>query len=508
MSAAIRIRLEPLGEVVRAERGATLREILLPFGVEFPCAGRGRCRRCRIRVLNGELTGTPEERQILTEAERQSGWRLACRCTPTGELTLEIGQWEAEILSDHTRFEFQPREGLGLAIDLGTTTLVAQLLDLETGNVLAVRTALNPQGAWGSDVMSRIHAAVAEESAAELTAAIRTRLGEMIVKLCEGTQRKADVRDAVIVGNTVMHHLFCGIDLEPLSYYPFEASRDGLEEFGAGDLGWDLPAQARVSFLPCLGGFVGSDILAGILALGVAESESRVGLIDLGTNGEIVLGSREGIVCASTAAGPAFEGGRISMGMRAGTGAISGIRVADGALRCEVVGDVAPRGICGSGLVDAVAAGLDLGTIGPDGRLAEGRKSWRLTGPITLSQRDVRELQLAKGAVAAGARILLRHLGLEPGAVTALFLGGAFGNYVDRESAARIGLLEIPLDRVESAGNTALLGAKLVLFQAEDADRDYTELRQRIRHVPLASDSDFEETYIEAMRFPAGTPSA
>ena len=254
-----------------------------------------------------------------------------------------------------------------------------------------------------------------------------------------------------------------------------------------------------MSFLPCLGGFVGSDILAGVLASRIDEADTLTGLIDLGTNGEILFGTRERMVCASAAAGPAFEAGRISMGMRASTGAISEVAVSDGALECRVMGDGEPRGICGSGLVDAVAAGLSLGRVLPSGRLANGNRTLPLAGAVALTQADVRELQLAKGAVAAGIRIVLARLGAAPDEVQRVYLAGAFGNYVNRASARRIGLIDFPDGKIEQAGNTALLGAKLALF----ADSlDYSDLRRRVEHISLSADPAFQEIFVDEMGFP------
>jgi uncharacterized 2Fe-2S/4Fe-4S cluster protein (DUF4445 family) len=221
-------------------------------------------------------------------------------------------------------------------------------------------------------------------------------------------------------------------------------------------------------------------------------------LMDLGTNGEVVVGSRARMVCTSTAAGPAFEGARISMGMRAATGAISEVRAQDGAVACRVIGGGEPRGLCGSGLVDAVAAGLDLAWIRPDGRMTIA-PAMPLAGPVTLLPADVRELQLAKGAIAAGLRILATRLGASLEDIRQLHLAGAFGNYVSRAGARRIGLLRVPLDRVTPAGNTALLGAKRALF--EDAAR-WDAIASRVENVPLNEDAAFHEIYAEEMRFP------
>ena len=499
---SIRVDLEPLGRSLEVEAGTPLQDLLFAHGVEFPCGGRGKCKRCRVRVLAGTLTPTEEERQILGEVDIAAGWRLACRASVDSPVKLDIAQWEATILTDESVFEFTPSSGLGVAVDLGTTTLVAQLLDLETGHVLAVRTSLNPQAAYGGDVMSRVELAVAGGGAAKLQGLIRDEIGRMVAELVEDDSRDGrKVRDVVIVGNTVMHHLFCGIPLDALAQAPFETLRDGLEFFTASELGWPLPHEAQVRFLPCLGSFVGSDILAGIVATKMYASQELVALIDLGTNGEIVVGTRDRMICASTAAGPAFEGGRIGMGMRASTGAISSITVRDGALNCKVMGGGAPRGLCGSGLVDAVAAGLELGIILPPGRLAQG-KVWELCPPVRLAQSDIRELQLAKGAIAAGVRILLARLGATIPEVTRVYLAGAFGNYVSHSSARRIGLLDFPLDKIEPAGNTALLGAKMALFSPGTGQDLHTQIRHVTEHLSLAADPSFQDTYVDEMFFP------
>jgi uncharacterized 2Fe-2S/4Fe-4S cluster protein (DUF4445 family) len=309
------------------------------------------------------------------------------------------------------------------------------------------------------------------------------------------------LRSIVVVGNTVMHHLFCGINVAALAHYPFETEHGGLKVFPAPEVGWDLPENVCVRFLPSLGSFVGSDILAGVLATRLHESDDLVGLVDLGTNGEIIVGNRAALVCASTAAGPAFEGARIAMGMRAATGAISQVSLVDGRFDCQVIGHGSPRGICGSGLVDAVAAGLDAGRLQRTGRFADGDRLI-LAEPVFLTQGDIRELQLAKGAIAAGLRLLTQQLGARVQDITRIHLAGAFGNYISRASARRIGLLPFGPEKVVPAGNSALLGAKLALFNLSNDDGSYAALRRNIRHVSLSADPVFEETFVEEMLFP------
>lgn len=502
-----KIVLKPTNVEVTAAAGTPLRDLLFEQGVEFPCGGHGRCRGCKVRVLEGHTEINDAQRSHLKPQELDQGWRLACQCKLDDNLVIELRQWDAAILSNDTAFAFTPRPGLGVAVDLGTTTLVAQLLDLSNSHVLAVRTALNSQARYGADVMSRVGYAVAEKGQKKLEELIRAQIGKLINDLLFAAQANAaDIVDVTIVGNTVMYHLFCGIDLEPMSHYPFEPVEDGMQVFRPADVGWALGPTALVHFLPCLGSFVGSDITAGIIATGMHESDELVGLVDLGTNGEIVIGNRERMLCTSTAAGPAFEGARISMGMRASTGAISEVYLEDGEMRLRVLGNSEPRGICGSGLVDAIAYGLDQAIIKPTGRLnssdkaLNGEKAWLLSAPVTISQTDIRELQLAKGAIAAGIHLVLQQWGATENDITKLYLAGAFGNYISRSSARRIGLLKFPLDIIQAAGNTALLGAKIGLFINDDSL--YSSIRSRTKHVGLNEDPNFQDAFVDEMSFP------
>ncbi|MBI2924825.1 MAG: DUF4445 domain-containing protein [Verrucomicrobia bacterium] len=512
MNDSVHIELLPQRRTLTLERGTPLQDVLFAQGVEFPCGGRGRCKGCRVKVLEGALPVSAEDQRLLSAEQITEGWRLACRARAECDLKIELAQWEAAILADDTVFEFTPRDGLGVAVDLGTTTVVAQLLDLRSGHVLAVRMGLNAQARHGADIMSRVDFSAHGGGQATLQNLIREQIGGLLEELLAAAQSGVEVKNVVLVGNTVMHHLFSGVSVEPLSHSPFEPVEDGLKVFGVEEVGWRfaergesdrrLSATAtKVKFLPGLGSFVGSDILAGVLATKLHESDELVGLVDLGTNGEIVIGNRERMLCASTAAGPAFEGARISMGMRAATGAISEVHLEDGQLRCHVLGNGPARGICGSGLVDAIAAGLELGWIQSSGKLTSG-KPIELVSPVVVTQADVRELQLAKGAIAAGIRILTQQWGARVEDISRLYLAGAFGNYISRASARRIGLLHFPPEKIVPAGNTALLGAKLALFSLQEHDGAYAELRRRIHHVSLNEDPQFHDIYVEEMGFP------
>ena len=484
------LRIEPRPE-------EPLEDILFRHGVEFPCAGESNCGGCRIRVVEGEIPVTPEMRDVLTPDEVRAGWRLGCRARASGPVTLEIGQWQVSVLSDESALPWEPVDGLGAAVDVGTTTLVAQILNLATGEVTGVRTGLNPQCRHGADIMSRIRFDM--EQPGVLRDLIRRELGAMLADMAAGRE----LHEVLLAGNSVMHHLFCGLDVEPLSHVPFETETGGQRWFSARELGWDVSGPAHISFLPCLGSFVGSDILAGIVATGMLHSGCLEALVDLGTNGEIVAGGVDGFVCASTAAGPAFEAGRIRMGMLASPGAIDRVVVRDGTWDVHVLGGGLPRGICGSGLVDAAAAALDLGLLLPSGRFAGSGKEWVLAEPVRLAQADVRELQLAKAAIAAGFEILASRFGGSSGQFARIRIGGAFGNYVSIHSARRIGLLPAGVAGAEPCGNTALRGVKMLLLAPSRRQRIIEEVLSRARHISLAADPAFQDRFVEHMGFAA-----
>lgn len=494
------ITLLPSGKTIQAEAGASLRDFLFPEGMEFACGGKGNCRGCRVRVLDGAWEPNEKEKRALPAEMLTQGWRLSCQGKIERSVTLEIAQWEMPILADETPIQFTPGDGLGIAVDLGTTTIAAQLLDLHTGHVLAVASALNAQSVHGSDVMTRLDYAL-NGGAETLTRKIRAQIGGLINELLEGIPRQGrPLRKVLITGNAAMHHLFSGLPVESLARHPFSPASRDAQLFTSDELSWSR-RHVEVKFLPCLGGFVGSDILAGILATGLHRSPAPAALLDLGTNGEIVVSHGSRIVCASAAAGPAFEGARISMGMRAATGAISEVEWRGDQLECRVVRGVVPRGLCGSGLVDAVAVGLDRAVIGPDGRFRERRSPWPIAGRVSLSQRDIRELQLAKSAITTGLLLLCQQLGIRPDALEQVYLAGAFGNYISQRSAQRIGLLPLRASRIVPAGNASLRGAKLALFSGHQAA--VADIASRTEHLFLNEHPDFQSTFVDQLSFPA-----
>lgn len=289
----VTVTLLPSKKQVRIPAGAKLHEVLAAHGAEAPCGGTGTCRGCRVRVVSGLAPITDRQREVLLPRELDAGWRLACQCTPTDDMEVYLPSSNAVVLADDVADHFVPEDGYGVAADIGTTTLAVQLVHLKTGKVLGLRTALNPQAAMGSDVMSRIEAAVrgCEEV---LKRTIQECIGGMISNLMREFHVPApELKRVYLVGNTVMHHLFCGFTVEPLSHVPFETPYGDSCKLHAASLCSDLCETTQVLFLPCLGGFVGSDIVAGIDAVQILSSPGLNLLVDLGTNGEIVLGSRD-----------------------------------------------------------------------------------------------------------------------------------------------------------------------------------------------------------------------
>ena len=381
-----------------------------------------------------------------------------------------------------------------MAVDLGTTTLVAQMLNLQNGRILAMEKALNPQQKYGSDLISRLEA-VLSGNGPDLTGLIRAKIGSMIEKLC--SSKDEGFEQVVLVGNTVMHHLFCGLDIRPLSFFPFESPRLGAQRFLPDELGWKVHA-GEVLFYPSIGSFVGSDILAGIMATGIHEREEYSMLIDLGTNGEIVLGNRDGLLCASTAAGPAFEGARISMGMLATTGAVSSVETDTEGWNVRVIGSGRPSGICGSGLIDAVSVLLDHGVINEYGQFISGDEQVVLADPVVLTQKDIQEFQLAKAAIATGMEILMKKMNIQPGNIANLFISGAFGSYINLDHVINTGMLTFLPGHARKLGNTALMGARMFLF----SDLSLAEaMLEQINHVNLESEPSFQDLFVDHMRF-------
>lgn len=489
------IHLQPLGKTIRVNDQTPLIDVLHEFGIEFPCGGKGTCGKCKVKLLEGEIEMNEIHQQKIQKLGLSSEWRLACYSECTSDITLEIEQFNHLILADESEFEFIPQKGFGVAVDLGTTTLVTQLIDLTTSKVLAVETMLNPQAKFGADLISRIQASI-DGNSDEMTRLIRRSVGNMIELLLQ--KEGVEIQRICIVGNTVMQLLFSNCDLTPLAQYPFHTDNLGAKLFSVQELGWNFQVTENVMFYPSIGSFVGSDILAGIAATDLQNKENYTALIDLGTNGEIVVGNKQQIVCASTAAGPAFEGTNISTGMRAVTGAISSVKLDGNEMKFSVIGNAQPKGICGSALVDAVAVFRELDLIGMFGEIISEAESLTITSDVRLTQKDINEFQLAKAAVAAGLEILCNSLSIQLNDIQEVYIAGGFGSYINIQHLIQTGMIEMPENRIHKMGNTALIGAKMFLF----SDNQMTAgILSKIQHINLESDLNFQNIYVDKMLF-------
>ena len=433
--------------------------------------------------------------------------------------TLRDSDWKVTaVIVDDLLVDVEPgdtsKRRYAVAFDLGTTTVVATLLDLETGQPLAVRSILNLQQPFGADVISRISAIMLDPGALEtLRSRAHETLAQLVDEICqESTTDMREIYEVVVTGNVTMIQIALGIDPEPLSMAPFTIAARRLPEATAADFGLRVHERAPAVLFPALGAYVGPDIVAGILATGLTLDRRTRLFIDVGTNSEIVLGSSSVALATAAPAGPAFEAAQIRCGMRAADGAIEGVKIVDDDVQLTVIGDVEPAGLCGSGLVDAVAELVGAGILDHSGRFVLGSSErlgkigeenvFYLTDDVFLSQRDVRELQFAKASIATGWTILCKDLGIEPQEISQVLLGGSFGSYLTAASAVRIGLVpKLPLARIVAAGNVAGEGAKIAALSITERAAANAVLDE-VAYVELSGRADFNDLFIDQLAFP------
>jgi uncharacterized 2Fe-2S/4Fe-4S cluster protein (DUF4445 family) len=605
----VRLRFLPDGNEVRVPSGTPIFDAASWNGIaiDSTCGGHGTCKKCKVRIVSGDVpVGTIDPRAFSPD-ELRDGWRLACRAGARGDLVVEVPPLQTRpkaalagvgrhvilrpsvqkrhlvleeptlsdqrpdlqrvldglddlepyasiellrtlggtlrkanfdvtaVVCDQELIELEPGDTtdrrFAIAFDLGTTTVVATLLDLESGQPLEVRSMLNRQQPYGADVITRISATMMDDRA---LGALRDRAHETMAELVDEVLAAAkvdshEVYEITVCGNVTMMQLALGIDPEPLSMAPFVVATHEFPPVRAADFGVAVHPLAPAFVFPSLGAYVGGDIVAGMLATGLTRDRRLRLFIDVGTNSEIALGSVDRVLATAAPAGPAFEAAQIRCGMRAADGAIEGVRIDGDALELEVIGDVAPSGMCGSGLVDAVAALVQSGLLDHSGRFipdqdaAELRPglasrltkigeervfvlNWSDSGDpaesVFLSQRDVRELQFAKASIATGWNILLAELGVAPDEITQVLLAGSFGAYLTPLSAVRIGLVpKLALPRIVSAGNVAGEGAKIAaLSRRERAEAE--SILVEVEYVELSGRADFNDLFIDQLAFP------
>jgi uncharacterized 2Fe-2S/4Fe-4S cluster protein (DUF4445 family) len=431
--------------------------------------------------------------------------------------TLRDADWSVTaVLCDDLLVDVEPGDTsarrFALAFDLGTTTVVANLLDLETGQPAAVRSVLNRQQPFGADVISRISATMMDDAALDLLRArAHETLDQLAGEVCdEAGVAREEVYEVVVVGNVTMLQLALGIDPEPLSMAPFTIAARSLSAATAADFGVSVHPRAPAVTFPALGAYVGPDIVSGVLATGLTLDRRVRLFIDVGTNSEIVLGSSSRALATAAPAGPAFEAAQIRCGMRAAEGAIEGVRISGDDVELQVIGDVAPRGLCGSGLVDAVAELVREEILDRSGKYAEHprvtkigeERVFMLADGVYLSQRDVRELQFAKASIATGWTILCRELEIDPAEISQVLLAGSFGSYLSPASAVRIGLVpDLPLVRIVSAGNVAGEGAKIGALSVQERAAA-ASIVDEVEYVELSGRTDFNDLFIDQLAFP------
>ena len=478
------VRVLPGEKKLTAEAGTNLLECLRQAGLQpdAPCGGRGTCGKCQV-LVDGEPCLSCQ-----TVVERN----MTVTLPQTHDTVILTGGLQVQVRADGTN-EYV------LAFDIGTTTVVAYLLDGKTGKQLAQASCLNPQTQFGADVISRIQY-VTDHQTDELQLAIRQALAELTGETAKraGIQPEA-ISLATIVGNTAMHHLLLGIDPRPLTTPPYMPSVYEALELPADGL---LPIcrTGTVRVLPNIAGFVGADTVGCLASARFDRLEKLTLMIDIGTNGEMVLGDKNRRLTCSTAAGPAFEGAKISCGMRGAEGAVDHVRLEDGKLVWHVIGEEEAVGLCGSGLLDLVACLLETGDITERGRMPA--KSYQLGDTqVVLTQKDVREVQLAKGAIRAGIELMCDYLGERVENIETVYLAGAFGNYLDPAAACRIGMIPPCLqDRIRPIGNAAGEGARLCALNAAEFAATGA-LAAETEFLELASLREFQNRFIGCLNF-------
>lgn len=542
-------------KTITVAEGLSILEAARLAGVilDSPCDGSGTCGKCWVKAT--PVTALAFERgsqDALTEEEQKAGWVLACQSKITADLTVEIesnaddglkilshGQearveirpWIRKVFQDDlaTTQVFAGGELLttepgdttqfsyGLSIDIGTTTLVTALIDLRDGRELAAASSLNPQAHYAQDVLSRIKLGSQPDGLRTLHQELIRELNRQIAEVtASAAVIPRHVYEAVFSGNTTMLHLAANADPASLGKYPYTPQLRGGSHILAADIGLAISPHGRVYLPPIMSAYVGADITSGILATKLSEKSGVVLFVDIGTNGEMVLAVNGALTATSTAAGPAFEGMNIACGMRASQGAVERVTLADGKVSLSTIASADPIGLCGSGLLDAVGELAEHRGVDRNGRFQTTAASWpwkgqwdhldgkpifRIAGPVYLSQKDVRQVQLAKAAVRAGIELMLKANNLTPERVDRVLIAGSFGFHLKTESLINLGLLPREFhNRVDFVGNTSKSGGKAFLLDHRTRD-EMRDLTQKVRVLELANDPAFEKTFIQSLSF-------
>jgi len=542
--------------IAEVPNGATILEAARLAGVviESPCGGAGVCGKCKVRVdLRDIRNAESPANRFLPETERAQGYVLSCEAKILGNITVFLGNQEdnasLQILSGGKEAEHSlnpyitkrydadsgttqvyggetlllretgntASSSYGLSLDIGTTTLVLTLVNLNSGEELGSVSALNPQAVYAQDVLSRIKFASEGDGLRQMQDVLTTEVNRMTDELASryGIDTR-NIYETVYSGNTCMLHLAVGASPISLGKYPYTPAIRGGQEIPAETLGLNISKHGLVYLPPIISPYVGADITSGLLAVSLFERRGVTLFIDIGTNGEMALGVDGKVFAASTAAGPAFEGMNISCGMRAGAGAIERVEISDGKITTKIIGGGAPAGICGSGLIDAAGEFVVNGIVGKNGRFSppentafpsafiktdDGKNAFRLADGVYLTQNDIRQIQLAKGAVRAGIEFLMKEHGTKPEDVDSVLIAGSFGYHLRAESLINIGLLQKEFDgKIEFVGNTSGTGGKAFLLDSWHR-KEMEEKVKTISALELANMPDFERLFVKCLNF-------
>ncbi len=497
-----RIRIENTAE------GTSILQALQARGeyIPAPCGGNGTCGKCRVRFVQDPPAPSQADRKVLTEAEIADGVRLACRTAAVqgavieieagdekqmdvaSGFTLDVASGRVPVQRDIVDGEKDTEEGgtIAAAVDIGTTTIAMSAVDIGSGRILGTSTGINHQRSWGADVISRMEASN-QGKGALLQKSIRADLDLLREEL--GLAQDARM---VISGNSTMEHLLQGLSCETLGVAPYTPVDISLHEY------------ENMTILPGISTFVGADIVSGIVACGIDQSEEICILVDLGTNGEMAIGNCNRIISASTAAGPAFEGGNISCGVAGIPGAVSSVEITDGEARVETIGGLPPVGLCGTGVLETVYELLKEELVDEAGLLDDEYfdDGFPVAEGIVFTNKDVREVQLAKSAVRAGLEVLLEEYGADYDQIGKLYIAGGFGQKINLEKAVGIGLLpEELLDRMVPVGNSSLAGAVMAACDPSVLER-MRAVGENAEETALAENPLFSDLYMDNMFFP------
>ncbi len=517
---------------IKCREGANLMETLADAGifVDNPCNGKGICGKCKVRILSGEVSEmTASEAQLLKQEEIETGIRLSCMTEVSGTVEVELLQEERrhDVLAIGYMPEFERDEfdgGYGVVIDIGTTTVVTALIDLKTGEELANASMINAQKRYGLDVLTRITYEYEhpESGAGELQKAIVDAVNAMIDRACrDAGVSRTDIREIDVAANCTMMHMLLGVDARSIGRSPYKPVFTEAKELPACEIGIEA-ADAKLYCLPHVSAYIGADIVAGTYVCGLQKERENVLFIDIGTNGEIVLACQGRLLCCSCAAGPALEGMNISSGMRAAEGAVEDVEITEQGNRLAVIGDQEPAGICGSGILAVVKELLRTGIVKKTGAFIKkeklGKQDYRypmirMNGTkrefilcenpeLLVTQGDVRQVQLAKGAILSGFTALLNKAGISMEELDRIMIAGQFGAHLPAESLVGTGILPRGAeDRIVYVGNSSKTGAYMALMSGK-VKREIEQLARQMEYMELAESENYERIFTESMIFP------